>query len=358
MGLSAGDVKVIRDFLSGAPNGPLLSTPSDSGALYRYGDALKTRGGGYVLALKLDTTILVNLEVAIWGNDYVVDIYRPTIINMAEKAGLTVLPVSRMALSRVASGLGAVRVIHRLGLEAVLEINGAHYLSAYDDQENPPLYFLCRLPRHVGHVNEARYALRPASVNAAIAAGIPVKRQGDLFAIRSQLTDDQLREAGGKIFPTEVGEVLQLYGTSHTADRVAVLPDHRMLVSGRMTHDPRLIGESRDPDHHPLILDGGWWWVARNTVPIEKTIREARQVVQPKRAPTTPYADESYRWQTIVHGSWTVVAHGGQTVRTSNNGAQASAEGTSSEDRIRQLLEGRQQRSVHYHNVAYGHRNW
>ena len=336
--------------------------------LYTVGDTIATSWGSYQLAT-WDSRfgLIVNLERSASGDDWITDVVRPEIIRQAEVAGVPFLPVSRMAFNRVApvqiagSPVRRIEIIHRLGLEAVFTVGDRYYLSAYDAQEDPPLYFLCRLPRHVGHVNEARYALRPASVNAAIAAGIPVKRQGDLFAIRSQLTDDQLREAGGKIFPTEVGEVLQLYGTSHTADRVAVLPDHRMLVSGRMIHDPRLIGESRDPDHHPLILDGGWWWVARNTVPIERFVTAAPAVTVPP-PPAFPYAGVALEWDGWVDRvgsmfpraseSWTLNVGSAQVSVTESQEPEAEL------SLAEQVMETRRTRARHYHHLAYGHRNW
>lgn len=76
----------------------------------------------------------------------------------------------------------------------------ARYLSGFDTNENPALYFLCELPRGApSDVEGARLALAPAAVHAAIARGRVVERQGDVFFVDTDLTRAEL-EARGATF--------------------------------------------------------------------------------------------------------------------------------------------------------------
>jgi hypothetical protein len=63
-----------------------------------------------------------------------------------------------------------------------------------------------------------------------------------------------------------------LYGTAHTADQIAYLPDGTQFARGVVHHDPvNILNEQREPDHQPLKLPGRkWYLVARNTVPVQK----------------------------------------------------------------------------------------
>jgi hypothetical protein len=68
------------------------------------------------------------------------------------------------------------------------------YLSSFDYNEPWPLYFLAALP-HTSRamtVEDAVYDLAPAAVHAARARGIDVQRQGDIFAIATQYSDDDI----------------------------------------------------------------------------------------------------------------------------------------------------------------------
>ncbi len=85
---------------------------------------------------------------------------------------------------------------HRLGecvFSAVRRETGrrARYLSGFDANERPPLYFMAELPRGaaVGSVEAARESLAPRAVHAAMARGREVERQGDIFLIRTDLSD-------------------------------------------------------------------------------------------------------------------------------------------------------------------------
>lgn len=73
----------------------------------------------------------------------------------------------------------------------------ARYLSSFDTNETPALYFLAQVPRGAGDtVESALDALAPRAVHAAIARGVDVRRQGDIFFIETPLTREQLAARG------------------------------------------------------------------------------------------------------------------------------------------------------------------
>ncbi len=73
----------------------------------------------------------------------------------------------------------------------------ARYLSSFDTNENPPLYFLAQCPRGAGDtVETALDSLAPRAVHAAIARGRHVTRQGDIFFIDTELTREDLAARG------------------------------------------------------------------------------------------------------------------------------------------------------------------
>jgi hypothetical protein len=262
--------------------------------------------GGYNLLTRSHgkSPYLLNLDIAVLVDEGRTDSWRAEVLRIEEElrdhpGHIDVIPVGMTAL---ATGLAdrasvprsirdSIRLIHREGLECVftLDFEGElrYYLSAYDDQEDPPLYFLCRLPSPVETVSDARDALMPMSVKVALSEGKAVRRQGDLFAIKSAVTDEDIFAAGGRITdlpdigPTTLRdrimgmenlipnrEDLSLYGTAHTATRIAELPNGMMLASGSLMHVPAILGEGRRADHRPMKLDDGWWFVTKNTVPV------------------------------------------------------------------------------------------
>lgn len=265
------ELQAIRHALS--DSGKQYNLP---GPVYRGGDAVMVKGTAYHLVkLQEGGPPLINLDIPLLepGEAYrlrerIIQEVKDFIPVCETALDAIMLPEARKRrMSR--KNMGPVELVHRQGMECVFTWAGNHYLSGFDDQEDPPLYFLCQLPHPVETVEEGRWSLMPDSVRLAVEADLVVARQGDLFVIETEFNDAQLREMGAKIFPTEVGERVRLYGTSHTADRVAVLPNRVMLASGVMRHDPKLIYEDRPPDHADLVLEDSWWWVARNTVPVD-----------------------------------------------------------------------------------------
>lgn len=202
---------------------------------------------------------------------------RRLVYRTARQKKVTTLPVPIQAWDRVASSSAQYNVVCRRRWECVFTKTGGgvteYYLSGFDRNERPPLYFLTQLPCPVSSMSQARQVLKPASVLAAEAAGRRVYRQGDMFAIPTKITTREILAAGGKVaaggsdvFPPPRRS---LYGTAHTADYVAALPDGTMLARGKLHHVPWLIGEVRNPDHRPRRLKRNCWHVvAKNTTPM------------------------------------------------------------------------------------------
>lgn len=203
----------------------------------------------------------------------------------------------------------------------------AYFLSGFDENERRPLYFLCELPK-VDHapttVREAYRDLMPETVKLAVAMGKDVKRQGDIYAIPTELTTRQLKSMGatfgrknhrikvvagdpvpmygprlinpnytpstderalyrlqyiagkgtvahGCMVPTSTTvdlddgtETARLLGTNHVGTYVARLPNGTTLARGTMTHDPGF----RGPDHSRVTLGNAWHVILKNTVPV------------------------------------------------------------------------------------------
>lgn len=258
-----------------------------------------------------DDIPLINLDMAHDIRDAVTRRLRDPIVAALEERGIPFMPVSLNAYQHVArpGGSAATVVVDRDGLQCVFRVADRFYVSGFDVNETPPLYFLARLPGPAATYADAIESLKPASVKLAESQGVAVLRQGDMFAIPTGLDSDALGSLGA-VFATEVSrQVLQpswrmvspftwdengvvtftnrtaepgqvdtvtqtqrrgLYGTAHTATELAYLPDDgTMFARGTIRHDPRgVLLERRDPDHGDLVLPGtDWFLVVRNTVP-------------------------------------------------------------------------------------------
>lgn len=164
---------------------------------------------------------------------------------------------------------------HRLG-EAVFRarvyMGGPKYrlatfISGFDHQENPPAYFLAELPssaRNVTTVAEAYEALKPEAVRYAESIGREVRRQGDIFAIKTSYTTEQLEDQGAWIAGRH-----KLMGTNHQATLIAKVRG-QWFASGALEHVPQF----RRPDHARVALpntspsERTWWRIIKNTVPV------------------------------------------------------------------------------------------
>lgn len=135
------------------------------------------------------------------------------------------------------------------------------FLSAFDDAERVPLYFLCELPRgNARTYDQAIDALAPRIVHAALAQGREVTRQGDVFAIPTTLDRATLRKRGARF--SKRGK---LVGTDHAASEVAKI-GRATYARGCLYHD---VGAWRIRDHARRKMADGktWHLIARNTVP-------------------------------------------------------------------------------------------
>lgn len=243
-----------------------------------------TSGGFYMLYKWANSTPILNLD---WGDqigDQTIVHLRNLVIEVFEEFERPLAAFSVRAAERgVANYRTTTVVVDRDDWECVFttarndgDDHELHwYLSAYDAQETPPLYFLTELPKAAGTVAGAREILKPPSVVAAEAEGLKVIRQGDMFAIPTQMKRDDILKLGAIIKDWDEKEPnyrhrgRPLYGTAHTATRVATLPDGTHLAKGQLLHRPSVIGETRAADHQDRDLPGRLWYVVtKNTTPI------------------------------------------------------------------------------------------
>lgn len=163
------------------------------------------------------------------------------------------------------------------------------FLSSFDEQESPPLYFLCQMPndkktRGITSVAEALEQLKPPEVLTAEFNGLDTPRQGDLFAVEAadvnpfEISVDYTYHRGiPEIYRIDVPSEAQIFGTNHTATEVVrVNPgqkDEEVYVKGSMVHRPNMTARQWDtlrrPDHAARQLGDGktWYRCFKNTVP-------------------------------------------------------------------------------------------
>lgn len=223
--------------------------------------------------------------------------------------------------------------IHHLGstLFSAVDASGRRhkFVSAFDVDEPNRMYFLAQLPDGSGATTyeQALLALAPPIVHKARLEKRSVLRQGDVFAIETNLTTEEvyakaktrvrrdvvlysmnpsrmLRVMQGTEHepawqPGEVTEkvpcicgcghkrtipygekarrALVIYGTGHTADEVVTTAKGVTFIRGALHHDPGILEPGRRPEHQDVILSGefgGRWFIAvRNTVPRRKAVR-------------------------------------------------------------------------------------
>ena len=156
--------------------------------------------------------------------------------------------------------------VFRARYRDVTGVHTAYFLSAFDEQESRPHYFLCQLPADAVPVSvkDALELLRPDPVRAADAANIAVTRQGDVFAVPSPLSTREVRRLGPSV------KRGRLVGVNHEATEVVVGPDGTTYARGILYHAPE--GFGRRPEHRRQKMGDGktWHTIERNTVPVER----------------------------------------------------------------------------------------
>jgi hypothetical protein len=160
-------------------------------------------------------------------------------------------------------GNEANHVYHHILGAVLLENDGKFYLSGMDENEKVRRsYFLCQLPKAVKTVTEAYDSLQPDEVKQALADGLPVKRQGDIFFVPSKLKTIDIKNNHTSL--NEVGKALSspwpmLYDTNHMA-REGRLFFGDWFVRGSVRHIPA----HRKPDHSPINLGEVWHVAVKN----------------------------------------------------------------------------------------------
>lgn len=178
----------------------------------------------------------------------------------------------------------------------------ATFLSSFDYAEPNRPYFFCELPYgcKAQTVDEGIDALMPMEVRMHVSLGDDVKRQGDVYALPTNLTTDELEllaspvkvtrtkwEPGDTGYSYEKVDVkirrrkadeqyptgaLDILGTNHQATHVILTKDGRWFGRGRMYHSP----SNREPDHRVVILAKDVWYeFVKNTVPLAGGKRNA-----------------------------------------------------------------------------------
>lgn len=196
-----------------------------------------------------------------------------------------------------ASGWTAVEWRHRLGASVFSAIDGSgerhRFISAFDMNEQPPLYFLAQLPDQgrVLDYTSALDLLAPPIVHAARNEGKQVYRQGDVFFVETELSTVELRRRGGAIFrgngrgrhADRPRRGRNIYRTGHIATEVCLMPSGVTLAKGTVEHYPAFTEPGRRPEHQALLLpEGRWFFCVRNTVP-----RSQDSGSRPDAPPTT-----------------------------------------------------------------------
>jgi hypothetical protein len=139
----------------------------------------------------------------------------------------------------------------------------AHFLSAFDEQERNPLYFLAQLPGKAKTVTAALESLKPRVVKAAEAAELPVVRQGDVFGVPTELATRELTARA------PIQKRARVLGVNHTVSEVAII-GRVTYGRGVLRHEP---GPWREPEHKRQKMGDGrtWHLLVKNTVPPDRS---------------------------------------------------------------------------------------
>jgi hypothetical protein len=155
--------------------------------------------------------------------------------------------------------------------------NPKYFLSGFDataNTRNHDGYFLCELrakPKNIAHAFEL---LKPDAVKNAEKRGLKVSRQGDIFAIPTNLDTRKLKKIGEYIHGGNAARMVwgarynvieypRLFDTSHCATEVITTPK-AVYARGIIRHRPTTFGRSR-PEHMNVAIGKSWHRMVRNT---------------------------------------------------------------------------------------------
>ena len=273
----SGEIDLIKRWIGGVKDGDRLRLNH----MHAFEHLLSARGTDLALRFQKtngDPVLVLNWDhfAGPFNGIFVTRRLRKLLDLTARRMGVEIFPVPLTPFNRInfsRNGTNNIKydLVERRGRECVFtrttDPEGkVYFLSGFDRNEFPALYFLTQLPCEVSSIADAREALKPPSVVMAEAANRKVYRQGDMFAIVTKMTDADLIAAGAEF---AIGYGAPLYGTAHTADLVATLPDGTHFARGRLHHDPSIIGENRAKDHRRRPLKTGrWHLVVKNTTPM------------------------------------------------------------------------------------------
>jgi hypothetical protein len=172
------------------------------------------------------------------------------------------LPDGRWAWTSYRHWLGA-SVFRATYTTADLGEVTACFLSAFDEQEPRPLYFLAELPQGAepATVEAAVQTLKPPEVVAAETAGVACTRQGDVFAIPTTLATRQL--------PRKRERSACLLNLSHTATEACVTDDGATYARGILRHAPTQYWRAPEHKRQPMGDRKTWHLIVKNTVPFD-----------------------------------------------------------------------------------------
>jgi hypothetical protein len=158
-----------------------------------------------------------------------------------------------------------------------------YFLSGFDETHNSRNdgYFICELPHAVKTVEEAYESLKPKIVKEAYAAGLNVKRQGDVFAIpvldlnSRKILKNKTRAHMEPVVRSRWNQETQSYESeiirmeldmpkvndSHAANEIGYDSRKRMYARGNLYHRPLF----RRPEHKRIQLGKIWHRIVFNT---------------------------------------------------------------------------------------------
>ena len=152
-----------------------------------------------------------------------------------------------------------------------------YFISGFDvtaNQRNHDGYFMSELaskPKNIAHAFEL---LKPRQVKTAERLGLSISRQGDIFAIPTNMTTRKLKKLGEYARGSNVAkrvwgaeyrtiEYPRLFDTSHVATEVITTPN-AVYARGVIRHRPNTFGRIR-PEHRDIPIGKSWHRMVRNT---------------------------------------------------------------------------------------------